>query len=96
MEIKEYKKAVDRTGRAQLTLTNKKEWSYFVGNADRVVHLNSGKLKFRWNLQRAIDWYKYTHAILHVDNKVYTVYEVGGLHIAPDTGRFELVFDYDA
>jgi len=95
VDIRAYKKAVDRTGTAQLTLTNKSNDILFIGNATQVLHLASGKLKFLWKVATEQDWYKYTHILLHVDNKIYGAYEVDSLHLAPDTGKIELVFDYE-
>jgi len=95
MDIKAYKKAVDRTGKAQATVTNMKEF-YFIGNADKVVHTHStGRIKFRWNVPNEVDWYKFTHLILHVEDEIYGAYEVRDLHLAPDTGKLELIFDYE-
>lgn len=92
MSLREYKKAVDRTGIAQLTLTNDKGEAHFVGNAVSMTHLKNDKLKFRWNIEEQQDWYKYTHALLHVGPRIYLAYEIAGLNLAPDTGKIEFVF----
>lgn len=95
MDIKEYKRAVDRTGTAQLSLTNKDNDILFIGNATQVLHLANGRLKFLWKVAAEQQWYKYTHLLLHVGNKIFGAYEVDGLHLAPETGKIELIFDYE-
>lgn len=90
MSIQEYKQAVARTGTAQLTLVNDEGDSAFIGNATTMVRFNDSKIRFRWTVKEH-DWYKYTHALLHVGDKVYQAYEIGDLIIAPDTGKIELI-----
>lgn len=97
MDVQAYKKAVDKTGTAQLTLTNKKDFA-FLGNATQVLHLANGKLKFLWKVNTTkplYNWYLYDLALLHVGEKIYGAYEIDGRTLDPETGKIELVFDYE-